>query len=60
MWNCTPRWRKWPLAHFAIGAAKTVVTGLSAWRSGTEMMLVGLGEAGITYLLGLLFGTMLG
>ena len=40
------------LAHFGIGAAKTVVTGLRAWRSGTEMMLVGLGEAGITYLPG--------
>ncbi len=46
-------------AHFAIGAAKTVVTGLSPWRSGMEMMLVGLGEAGITYLLGVLFGTVI-
>jgi VIT1/CCC1 family predicted Fe2+/Mn2+ transporter/rubrerythrin len=44
------------LAHFLIGAAKTVVTGLSPWRSGAEMTLVGLGEAIITYLLGLLFG----
>ena len=43
------------LAHFAIGAAKTVVTGLSPWRSGTEMTVVGLGEAIITYLLGLAF-----
>jgi VIT1/CCC1 family predicted Fe2+/Mn2+ transporter len=48
------------LAHFGIGAAKTVVTGLSAWRSGMEMMLVGLGEAGVTYVLGLLFGTIVG
>ncbi len=46
------------LAHFLIGAAKTVVTGLSAWRSGAEMTIVGLGEAIITYLLGLGFGTM--
>ena len=46
------------LAHFMIGAAKTVVTGLSAWRSGAEMTVVGLGEAIITYLLGLGFGTM--
>ncbi len=45
------------LAHFAIGAAKTVVTGLSAWRSGAEMTVVGLGEAIITYLLGLAFGS---
>ena len=44
------------LAHFAIGAAKTVVTGLSPWRSGAEMTVVGLGEAIITYLLGLAFG----
>jgi len=46
------------VAHFAIGAAKTVVTGLSPWRSGGEMTVVGLGEAIITYLLGLLFGPL--
>ena len=46
------------LAHFAIGAAKTVVTGLSAWRSGAEMTVVGLGEAIVTYLLGLAFGPL--
>jgi VIT1/CCC1 family predicted Fe2+/Mn2+ transporter/rubrerythrin len=44
------------LAHFLIGAAKTVVTGLSPWKSGLEMTAVGLGEALITYGLGLLFG----
>ncbi len=44
------------LAHFAIGAAKTIVTGLSPWKSGFEMTAVGLGEALITYGLGLLFG----
>lgn len=47
------------LAHFLIGSAKTVVTGLSPWRSGFEMMIVGLGEALITYAIGLLFGPML-
>lgn len=46
------------LAHFLVGSAKTVVTGLSPWRSGLEMMLVGLGEALITYLLGLGFGSL--
>ncbi len=46
------------LAHFAIGAAKTVVTGLSPWKSGGEMTVVGLGEAIITYLLGLAFGPL--
>lgn len=48
------------VAHFLIGAAKTVVTGLSPWRSGVEMTLVGLGEAVITYLLGLAFGGIVG
>src|SRR5260221_6013857 len=48
------------VAHFLIGAAKTVVTGLSPWRSGSEMTIVGLGEALITYALGLLFGPMVG
>ncbi len=43
-------------AHFIVGAAKTVVTGLSAWRSGAEMTIIGLGEALITYGLGLAFG----
>ena len=42
------------LAHFLIGAAKTIVTGLSPWKSGMEMTLVGLGEALTTYVLGLL------
>lgn len=46
------------LAHFLIGAAKTIVTGLSPWKSGAEMTLVGLGEALITYLLGLMFGRL--
>ncbi len=48
------------LAHFMIGAAKTVVTGLSPWRSGAEMTIVGLGEAVITYILGRAFGPMVG
>ncbi len=48
------------LAHFLIGAAKTVVTGLSPWRSGAEMTIVGLGEALITYVLGLIFGQIVG
>jgi len=43
-------------AHFAIGAAKTVVTGLNPLKSGAEMTIIGLGEALITYGLGLAFG----
>ena len=44
------------LAHFIIGASKTIVTGLSPWKSGAEMTIIGLGEALITYSLGLAFG----
>jgi len=43
-------------AHFAVGAAKVIVTGRSWLKSGTEMTLVGLGEAIITYAIGLLIG----
>jgi len=48
------------LAHFLIGAAKTVVTGLNPWKSGLEMTVVGLGEAIITYVLGLVFSPVVG
>jgi VIT1/CCC1 family predicted Fe2+/Mn2+ transporter/rubrerythrin len=43
------------LAHFAVGAAKTLVTGRSWLYSGTEMTVVGAIEAVITFGLGLLF-----
>ncbi|HTY35660.1 MAG TPA: VIT1/CCC1 transporter family protein [Bacteroidota bacterium] len=42
------------IAHFLVGASKVLVTGRSWARSGIEMTLVGLGEAAITYALGLL------
>jgi len=48
------------VAHLLIGAAKTLVTSLSPWRSGAEMTIVGLGEALITYALGLFFGPVVG
>lgn len=41
-------------AHFAVGAAKVIVTGRSWFKSGMEMTFVGLGEALITYGIGLL------
>jgi len=44
------------VAHFAVGAAKTLITGRSVWASGTEMTVVGAIEAAITYGLGLAFG----
>ena len=47
-------------AHFAVGAAKVIVTGRSWLKSGLEMMLIGLGEAAITYGIGLLVSPILG
>lgn len=43
------------LAHFAVGASKSLVTARSWWASGTEMTVVGVAEAVITYGLGALF-----
>ena len=43
-------------AHFAVGAAKTLITARSWWASGMEMMLVGAVEGAVTYGLGLAFG----
>jgi vacuolar iron transporter family protein len=48
------------LAHFAVGASKVIVTGRSWLKSGTEMTLIGLGEAATTYLIGLLIAPMIG
>jgi len=41
------------LAHFAVGAAKSLITTRSWWASGMEMTLVGVLEAAVTYTLGL-------
>jgi len=43
------------VAHFAVGAAKTLVTGRSWFHSGMEMTWVGAIEAVITYMLGATF-----
>lgn len=40
------------LAHFAVGASKSFITTRSWWASGTEMTVVGILEAAITYGLG--------
>jgi VIT1/CCC1 family predicted Fe2+/Mn2+ transporter/rubrerythrin len=48
------------LAHFGVGAAKVVVTGRSWWKSGMEMMVIGLAEAAITYGIGLLVSPLMG
>ena len=41
------------LAHFAVGAAKTLITVRSWWSSGIEMTLVGAVEGVVTYVIGL-------
>ena len=48
-------WTSFALAmasHFAVGAARSVFTGRSIFRSGLDMFLVGLGVAGVGYLVG--------
>ena len=40
------------LAHFAVGAAKTLITVRSWWSSGLEMTAVGAVEGIVTYLIG--------
>jgi VIT1/CCC1 family predicted Fe2+/Mn2+ transporter/rubrerythrin len=46
------------VAHFVVGAAKTILTMRSWWASGLEMTLVGILEAVVTYGLGLAFGAV--
>ena len=47
------------LAHFIVGASKVLVTGRSWLKSGIEMTVVGLGEAAVTYAIGLLISPMI-
>jgi VIT1/CCC1 family predicted Fe2+/Mn2+ transporter/rubrerythrin len=46
------------LAHFAVGAAKSLVTVRSWWSSGFEMTLVGAVEGVVTYVIGLGLGRL--
>src|SRR5881394_219822 len=46
------------VAHFAVGAIKSLITIRSWWASGFEMTLVGVLEAAVTYGLGLGFGAL--
>jgi VIT1/CCC1 family predicted Fe2+/Mn2+ transporter len=48
------------IAHFAVGAAKVIMTGRSWWKSGLEMMVIGLGEAAVTFGIGLAISPLLG
>ena len=48
-------WTSFALAmasHFLVGAARSVFTGRGAFRSGLDMFVVGLGVAGVGYLVG--------
>jgi len=40
------------LAHFAVGAARSIFTGRGMWTSGRDMFLVGFGVAAAGYLIG--------
>jgi len=40
------------VSHFAVGAARSLFTGRGVIRSGTDMFVVGLGVAGVGYLVG--------
>lgn len=44
------------LALFVVGAAKTVITSRSWWRSGLESMAIGIAAGAVTYIAGHLLG----
>lgn len=44
------------IAHFAVGAAKSLITVRSWWSSGMEMTIVGAVEGAVTYGIGILLG----
>ena len=44
------------IAHFAVGAAKSLITVRSWWSSGMEMTVVGAVEGAVTYGIGILLG----
>ena len=46
------------VAHFLVGAMKSLITLRSWWASGLEMTIVGMIEAAVTYGLGLAFGAI--
>ena len=46
------------LAHFAVGAAKSLITVRSWWSSGMEMTLVGAVEGAVTYVIGIGLGRL--
>ena len=47
------------LAHFAIGAARSLFTGRGVWASGRDMFIVGFGVAAVGYVIGELITRLL-
>jgi len=47
------------IALFAIGAAITIFTGVTVWRSGGRQLALGLGAAGVTFAIGRMVGAAL-
>ncbi len=47
------------LGLFAIGAAITIFTGVTVWRSGSRQLALGLGAAGVTFVIGRIIGATL-
>jgi len=47
------------LAHFAIGAARSLFTGRGIWASGRDMFIVGFGVAAVGYVIGELITRLL-
>ncbi len=45
------------LVLFVVGAAKTIITSRSWWKSGLESMLTGIAAAAVTYGAGRFFAT---
>ena len=43
------------IAHFVVGAAKSLITARSWWASGLEMTVIGIITGGVTFGLGKLF-----
>lgn len=48
------------VAHFAVGAAKSLITIRSWWSSGLEMTMVGAVEGAVTYVIGVGIGRIAG
>ena len=47
------------LGLFAIGAAITIFTGVTVWRPGCRQLSLGLGAAGVTFVIGRIIGATL-